>query len=113
MDYRFLACQCPRCEKSSLFRTYITFFQQCPYCSLDLSKGDAADGPAYVVMCIVMALLMTFVTLVEYYYAPSYWLHIILWPIPSLLLSLILLRYVKSMFIHIQYKTRRDSFEKE
>lgn len=113
MDIGFLKCVCPKCHHDTLFDSFIKFYPKCSHCSLDFTKGDIADGPAYVVMCMVMTIIMVLLVLVEYFFAPSYLVHAIIWPILTFLLSWFFLRYVRSFFLYMQFKTRRELFGEE
>ncbi|MCH2037952.1 MAG: DUF983 domain-containing protein [Rickettsiales bacterium] len=113
MDFSFMKCVCPKCQHDTLFNGFIKFHDKCEHCGLDFSKGDIADGPAYVVMCLVMTIIMILVALCELYFAPSYVVHALLWVPLTVLLSWVLLRYVRSLFLYMQFKTRRELFEEE
>ncbi|MDZ4736576.1 MAG: DUF983 domain-containing protein [Rhodospirillaceae bacterium] len=109
-----LACRCPRCGRGSLFTGLLKVRERCSACGLDLAWADSADGPAVFVIFIVGALATALALLVEAWFAPPYWLHMVLWPPIILGGSLLLLRPAKGILIALQYRhksgeARRDN----
>lgn len=51
---RGLACRCPRCGEGRIFSSYLKVADECGSCGLELSLQRADDGPAYVVMLVVL-----------------------------------------------------------
>ena len=99
-----LAGTCPRCGKGALFKGYLTVARRCQVCGLDYSKADSGDGPAVFIIFALGFLLVPIAVWVEFSAAPSVWLHILLWPLVILILSLLLLRPAKGVLIALQYK---------
>src|SRR3546814_19050187 len=83
-----LACRCPRCGKGRLFSGILKIAERCNACGLDLRKQDAGDGPAVFVIFFLGALFMPLVFRVEFVVAPPWWVHILLWPLPVLIVPL-------------------------
>ena len=67
--------RCPRCGKSSLFKGYLNVAPACSACGLDYAPFDAGDGPAVFVILIVGAIV-----------------------------SLAMLRFMKSLLLVLQYR---------
>lgn len=107
----FLACRCPQCDQGALFRHFLLFLDHCPHCQLPYHKADAADGPSYVVSCLVMTLQVVMLWFTDFGSALSHWFQLLIWIVTTIILSLWLLRYTKSMFIHIQFHTRPETFQ--
>jgi uncharacterized protein (DUF983 family) len=109
-----LACRCPRCGRGPLFTGLLKLRERCSACGLDFAWADSADGPAIFVIFIVGALATLLALLVEAWFEPAYWVHMVLWPPVILGGSLLLLRPAKGILIALQYRhkageARRDS----
>ena len=101
--------RCPRCGEGAIFQGLLSVVPRCPACGLDLSWADSADGPAVFVILILGFLVAGSALVVELAYAPPAWLHAVLWAPLVLILSVILMRLIKGIFIALQYvQTRRD-----
>jgi uncharacterized protein (DUF983 family) len=103
-----LQCRCPRCGRGKLYSGYLTLVETCEVCGLDLRASDSGDGPAVFVMFIVMAVTVPLVFLVYAVFEPPIWVHLILWPIVVIGLSLWLLRPAKAIMVALQFKHRRS-----
>ncbi len=100
---RGLSLSCPACGKGKLYNGFLTVADDCAHCGLHLKEHDAADGPAYVVMSFMSVAVLVLALLFEFTMNPPVWLHVIIWIPFTVLGSLILLRFTKSLFIAIQY----------
>ena len=101
-----LQCRCPRCGKGRLFEGYLTLRPQCASCGLDFSFIDAADGPAFFVMFFSGFVVAGAALVVEFIYAPPYWVHAALWGPLILVTTLLPLRPVKGLMVALQYHHR-------
>ena len=111
-----LRCRCPRCGRGRLFEGVLKVRSTCPDCGLDLAWADAADGPAVFVIFIVGAIVVALALLVESWFAPPYWVHLVIWSPVILIGSIVLLRPMKATLIALQYRhkageVRRDVSE--
>ncbi len=94
---------CPHCREGKIFRNPLEFKDACPACGFDLKRNDNGDGPIFFVIVIVGFLATGLAGVVEYRYAPPFWLHLVLW-FPFILLSSIgLLRLFKGWMLAAQY----------
>lgn len=100
---RGLRLRCPACGKGKLYSGFLQVADSCSHCGLELKKHDAADGPAYVVMSLMSIKVVVLALILEFTAEPPVWLHILIWVPFTILGSLILLRFTKSLFIAIQY----------
>ena len=98
------ACRCPKCKTGTLFTQSIRSVDACTHCGLDLSNQDAGDGPAFFAITIVGFIVTVLAAVVELNYGPDYWVHAVLWMPLILLMSIGLLRLVKSYLIHLEYQ---------
>jgi uncharacterized protein (DUF983 family) len=101
-----LACRCPRCGRGKLYRGFLKVAERCPACGLDLSGADAADGPAVFIIFILGALVVPMALLTEAWFAPPFWVHMVLWGPLILVGAIALLRPFKAIMVAIQYRHR-------
>ena len=92
---RGLAGRCPACGEGHLFRAYLKVEDHCEKCGEPFRHHRADDFPAYLTIFIVGHLVLPFAMFVEIAYAPSYWLHAIIWTPLIIGLSLGLLQAIK------------------
>ena len=79
-------------------------YERCDHCQLDLTKADAGDGPAVFVITLLGALVVAEMMVLEFLYAPSLWLHIIIMSVVCGVGTYILLPLCKSFLIGMQYR---------
>lgn len=53
-----LRCRCPRCGKGKLYRRYLSLYDACPACGLNISQRPGDVLPAYMVISIVGLVLV-------------------------------------------------------
>ena len=97
-------CRCPKCKTGRLFTNFIRTVDACAHCGLTLRYQDAGDGPAFFAITIVGFIVTILAAVVEIQYRPDYWLHAVLWLPLIMVLSIALLRVVKSYLIHLEYQ---------
>ncbi len=96
--------RCPRCGKGKLFTGYLSVAPRCAECGLDYSIFDAGDGPAVFVILIVGALVAGGALYVEFTWHPPYWVHAVIWIPMITILTFVLLRFIKSLLLVLQYR---------
>jgi len=99
-----IACRCPRCGKGKLFQGFLTLRPACDACGLDYAFIDAGDGPAVFVILLAGFIVVGSALVVEFKYAPPFWLHAVLWLPLILLTTLLPLRSMKGLLIALQYR---------
>lgn len=103
-----LAGRCPRCGEGTLFAGFLNLAPQCSSCGLDYTPLDQGDGPAVFIILIAGFLVGGLALWVEVTYEPPYWLHAVLWLPLILIVTLGLLRPLKSFMVTYQYKTKAE-----
>ena len=98
--------RCPRCGEGRLFNGLLSVAPACGVCRMDYDFADAADGPAVFVILIIGFVVVGLALWVEVSYAPSLWLHFLLWLPLTLVLCLPALRLVKGVLIALQYANK-------
>jgi len=101
-----LAGRCPRCGEGRLFKGFLSLSQRCETCGLDLGFADSADGPAFFIMSIVGILVVGLALIIEFTYEPPIWLHLVMWSVLTVILSLALARPAKGLMVALQYHHR-------
>jgi uncharacterized protein (DUF983 family) len=99
-----IACRCPRCGKGKLFQGFLTLRPRCEACDLDYAFIDAGDGPAVFVILLAGFIVVGCALVVEFKYAPPFWLHAVLWLPLILATTLLPLRSMKGLLIALQYR---------
>jgi uncharacterized protein (DUF983 family) len=99
-----VACRCPRCGKGKLFQGFLTLKPRCDACELDYAFIDAGDGPAVFVILLAGFIVVGCALVVEFKYAPPFWLHAVLWLPLILATTLLPLRSMKGLLIALQYR---------
>src|SRR5882672_12049563 len=98
-----VACRCPRCGKGKLFQGFLTLKPRCEACELDYAFIDAGDGPAVFVILLAGFIVVGCALVVEFKYAPPFWLHAVLWLPLILVTTLLPLRSMKGLLIALQF----------
>ena len=99
-----LSCRCPRCGQGRLYDGLVKLRPSCMICGLDYAFADAGDGPVVFVVLIADFLLLGMALWVQAHFAPPVWVQILLWGPMAVVVSLGLLRTIKSLLIALQYR---------
>ena len=95
--------RCPRCGQGALFSGFLTLRERCEVCDLDFGFADAADGPAFFVICLTCVPVVGFAVWMEVAMQAPYWLNALL-TVPLLVLFCVIpLRPLKGLLIATQY----------
>jgi len=104
-----ITCKCPSCGKGKLFRSFLDVQPACDICGLELKEIDSGDGPAVFVILIVGLIVVGLAFWTEFTFHPPYWLQLTIWLPTVLILSIGLLRPLKSLMIALQYHHKASS----
>ncbi len=107
---RGLAGKCPSCGKAPLFTRYLEVAHRCPECAEELYHHRADDAPPYFTMLIVGHFVVAGIMMVEDYFHPNYWVHLLTWVPLTIGLSLLLLPRVKGALVGLQWALRMHGF---
>jgi uncharacterized protein (DUF983 family) len=102
--------KCPACGKGSLYPRYLKVADRCPACAEELHHHRADDAPPYFTILIVGHFIVAGVMMVEEYFHPDYWIHILMWFPLTIGLSLWFLPRVKGALIGLQWALRMHGF---
>ena len=108
---RGLKGRCPACGRGRLFGRFLKVADRCGECGTDLHHHRADDLPPYIVILIVGHVVGTAILVAETEFEAPLWLHIALWPLLALILSLALLQPVKGAVVGLQYALAMHGFD--
>jgi uncharacterized protein (DUF983 family) len=100
--------RCPRCGQGRIFCGMLTLCERCPVCGLDLTRHDVGDGAAFAAIFILGPIIVIAALIVEFTYSPPLWLHILLWPVVTVVLAVLFMRPSKSILLALQYRYRQS-----
>lgn len=104
---------CPHCGQSKLFRTYLKVADHCSDCNESFVHQRADDLPAYIVLFIVGHVIVGALMSVDVEGVWPLWVHMVLWPSLTLILSLLLLQPVKGAVVGLQWALRMHGFSNQ
>ena len=106
--YAAVMARCPRCGEGKLFKNVLETLASCGRCGLDYRFIDTGDGPAVFAIFILGFVILGLALYVEFTYEPSVWVHVALWGLVTPLIALVVLRFLKSMLIALQYRNKAE-----
>ena len=106
--YAAVFARCPRCGEGKLFKNVLEMRPACDRCGLDYRFIDTGDGPAVFAIFILGFVILGLALYVEFTYEPSVWVHVALWGLVTPLIALVVLRFLKSMLIALQYRIKAE-----
>jgi uncharacterized protein (DUF983 family) len=107
---RGLQGRCPACGRGRLFARFLKVADSCGDCGAELHHHRADDLPPYIVILIVGHILGWAILVAETRFEAPLWLHLALWPLLALVLSLVLLQPVKGAVVGLQYALGMHGF---
>ena len=101
---------CPACDRGRLFRRFLKVVDRCEACGTELHHHRADDLPPYIVIFIVGHLIGYGILMTETRMEVPLWVHLAIWPLLTLILSLLLLQPVKGAVVGLQYALGMHGF---
>lgn len=108
---RGVSGRCPACGQGRLFGRFLKVAHECDACGCELSRHRADDLPPYIVIFLVGHLLGWGILMSETRYEVPLWLHLVVWPALTLVLSLALLQPTKGAVVGLQYALGMHGFD--
>ena len=87
---------CPACGQGQLFKSVIGFADGCTHCGLDYRQFNVGDGPAALLVMAVGAIVVPAALTLHFKVHPPLFVHLLLWPLVILALTLGGLRVAKA-----------------
>jgi uncharacterized protein (DUF983 family) len=103
-----LTCRCPRCGQGPLFSGLITLRPACTACGLNYDKMDVGDGFVVPILMVLGFTVVGGAIWFDFTYNPPLWLHAVIWPPVTLVLAVLMTRYLKSFLAVQQYHVRKS-----
>lgn len=103
-----VTCSCPRCGKGPLLVNVLNLRDRCRSCGLSYKFVDTGDGPAVFAIFILGFLILGGALWVEFTFDPPVWVHVVLWGVLTPLIAVLLLRFLKSLLIALQFKHKAE-----
>lgn len=107
---RGLLGHCPACNKGRLFGRFLKVVDLCEACGTEFHHHRADDLPPYLVIFIVGHLIGYGILMTETKMEMPLWAHLAIWPLLTLVLSLLLLQPVKGAVVGLQYALGMHGF---
>jgi uncharacterized protein (DUF983 family) len=102
--------RCPSCGTGRMFGRYLKVVDSCAECGTDLHHHRADDLPPYLVILLVGHVVIWGVLTAELKLDVPLWMHLAVWPLMGLVLSLLLLQPVKGAVVGLQYALGMHGF---
>ncbi len=101
-----LSGKCPRCGAGRLFAGFITLASRCDACGLPFDFAASGDGPAVFVSFTAGLIVVGLALVLDIFYEPPIWVHLLISLPLVLVLCLGLLRPLKGLLIALQYRNK-------
>ncbi len=95
---------CPRCGARTLFAGWVKYADRCPACRLDYAAFNVGDGPAAFLTLIVGTIIVVLSIWLELAASPPVWVHLLIWPVLTLFLVILSLRWAKGALLALEYR---------
>jgi len=110
--WRGLRGHCPACDHGRIFYRYLKVNDKCSSCGEELFHQRADDAPPYMTIFVVGHVILASMLIAEDEWPDTpIWLHIVLWPALTIILSLALLPMMKGALIAYQWALRMHGFD--
>lgn len=107
-----LRCACPRCGRGRLFAGYLSLVDRCSVCGLNIKAADSGDGPAVFLIFILGVIGVGVALWIAASFAVPDWVPVVIAGIVVVLLAAVTLRPAKAYVVALQYRYRRDEYDK-
>jgi uncharacterized protein (DUF983 family) len=95
---------CPNCGHGRLFKGWVALVDRCGHCGFDTTRYSAGDAPATVLIFVYGAIIVPLAFLLESFFAPPLWVHVVLWGGVMLAVTLLSLRMLKAWLVALQFR---------
>ena len=108
---RGFAMRCPHCGEGEMFHAYLKVSDACPKCGEELHHQRADDAPPYVTIFVVGHIIGAMLMVADGHYpALPMWIHMVVWPLLVVLMSLWFLPRIKGALVGFQWALRMHGF---
>jgi uncharacterized protein (DUF983 family) len=103
---RGLRRRCPRCGEGRMFAGYLSVREACEVCSMPFEPLRSDDAPPYFTLLIVGHVVVGLYLLLWPYIPFPEWVQALIWCTLTLVLSLVLLPFVKGGVMAVIFRTK-------
>ena len=96
---RGLLNRCPNCGEGKILQGYLAVIPECDHCGVEFRRFPSADGPAFFTSTIMLLLLIPLLGFTWVLFRPSPLMLLTIVGVVTAVLTMILLRFIKSAFI--------------
>lgn len=111
-SFRGLIGRCPNCGQGRLLRDYLKPVDHCAVCGEAFGHLRADDAAPWMTILIVGHIVVPALLSVEQTWEPPTWVHMAVWPLASLVLTLILLPRCKGLALGLIWSTGAPGSER-
>ena len=111
--WRGFKCRCPNCGEGKLFGKFLKVVPECTVCKQNFEGQRADDLPPYITITIVGHIIVGSNLAAERSSDWPIWIHMTLWPILTIIMTLLLIQPVKGATIGYQWALRLHGFDEE
>ena len=110
---RGFRCTCPQCGQGRMFASFLKVAPACDSCGERLDGHRADDMPAYITITIVGHIIVGLNLFFERTAEWPMWWHMVLWPVLTIIMTLIIMQPVKGALVGYQWALRMHGFDPE
>ena len=110
---RGFKCKCPNCGEGKLFGRFLKPVIECADCGQNFEGQRADDLPPYITITIVGHIIVGLILVAERSSDWPIWIHMVLWPSLTILLTLSLIQPVKGAVIGYQWALKLHGFDEK
>ncbi len=111
--WRGFKCKCPNCGEGKLFGKFLKVVPECSVCEQNFEGQRADDLPPYITITIVGHIIVGLNLTIERSSDWPIWIHMTLWPILTIIMTLLLIQPVKGATIGYQWALRLHGFDEK
>jgi uncharacterized protein (DUF983 family) len=104
--WRGLRRLCPRCGQGHMFAGYLSVREACDVCKMPFEPLRSDDAPPYFTLFIVGHIVISLYLLLWALIPVPVWAQAIIWSTLTLVLSLVLLPFIKGGVMAVIYRTK-------
>lgn len=105
------SCRCPECRKGKVFSSWLSVHEACSVCGYPLGDYEVGDGPAFMAILLVGAVVTVWEAFLLAVFAPPAWVNVVVL-VPIVFIGSIWgLRVAKSLLISLQWFYRQAEEE--
>lgn len=109
---RGLMGSCPACGRGRLLHRYLKPVEHCESCGEAYGHLRADDAPPWMTILIVGHIVIPALLHVEQTWEPATWIHLTIWPLLTVVLTLLLLPRCKGLILGLLWSTGAPGSER-